>query len=82
MTVQDFVKTMKMAPSSTQGKMVQQIVEAIAGEHRTHQASIIRNLQHILVAYSSINPGSDPRNEQAVAFADNVACIDISIPYI
>ncbi len=56
-------------------------VELLNKEHRTHQASIIKNIQAILKLYAE-TARHDARNEAAVDFARQSAEIDTFIPYI
>lgn len=73
-----------MTPGSVQGRMVEEFVDELCKEHRTHQASVIRNIQHILFAYAQNMEGkTDDRNDAAVNFAKKVRQLDdISIPYV
>jgi hypothetical protein len=82
MTVKEMVNVLKMCPSSTATSMVQEFSEIISMEHRTHQANIVRNLQHILIAYGQNNRGTDLRNEAAVQFAQQVSELEAPIPYV
>jgi polyhydroxyalkanoate synthesis regulator phasin len=82
MTAKEFVQTFRMMPSSTQGNMVQEIVQELNIEHRTNQASVIRTMQNILQAFAQSSPVTDLRNEAAVNFAEKVAEIENPIPYI
>jgi lipoate-protein ligase B len=82
MTPKEFVQTMRMMPCGYQGRLVEEIVDEMVKEHRTNQASVVRNLQHILQAFSQRQPATDPRNQAAVEFADEVAKIEKPIPYI
>lgn len=50
-------------------------------EHRTHQASVIKNLQTILKLYGE-TATTDQRNEAAAHYARQTAKIDVYIPYI
>ena len=62
---------------------VKEVVEQICGQHRTHQASIIRNLLAIVSAYHKHANGSDARNEAAVEVSKKIAEMeDCFIPYI
>lgn len=50
-------------------------------QHRTHQASVIKNIQTILKLYAE-TATCDQRNEAAVDFAQQVSEIDTYISYI
>ena len=56
------------------------IAEGLMRSHRTLQQSFISSLQKALVLYAESN--TDLRNEGAVAWAKQVAQLDINTPFI
>ena len=83
MNIQEIINVLKMAPGSSADSMTKQFVEELSKEHRTNQASVIRNMQTIMSEYGmTIHDNTDLRNEAAVEVALEVACIDKRIPYV
>ena len=63
--------------------LVDPLVNALSHEHRTNQATIIRNLQSIIIKYGDMNiERQDGRNQSAIEFANKVKLLDSYIPYI
>jgi hypothetical protein len=82
LTATEIVKALRLDPGMSQRDLVENLSLEIGLQHRTHQASIIRNLQAVLKHFAENNTGTDPRNEAAVNFAKKVAEIENPIPYI
>jgi hypothetical protein len=76
-----FIKTFRMAPSQMQKEYVQEVVLQLRSEHRTNQASVIRTMKDIITEFAKSNPGTDPRNQDAVEWANEVSKIEKFISY-
>jgi hypothetical protein len=63
-----------------QGSLAEEMIEAMSTEHRTLQASIIRDFFKFLTLYA--DSSSDGRNEYAVEICQMVKDMKIYIPYI
>jgi predicted nuclease of restriction endonuclease-like RecB superfamily len=56
MTAKEIIQTYRKIPGGTRNNMIQEIVQELNKEHRTNQASVIRNMQTILQAFAQSNP--------------------------
>ncbi len=60
--------------------MVQGMVEALQGSHRTLQQSFMRVFSKAMQDYQ--NTGADLRNEASVNYAKEIAKIDYHFPFV
>lgn len=62
------------ASGSSQSKVAAwEFVDGLMADHRTSQSNVVRALLEILVTFAAADPGTDARNESAVARAKQVA---------
>ena len=78
-----FVKEWRTYDSMDDIKIAK-IADEIVIQHRTHQASLVRNLRTLctILAGRMEQYGTDDRNEYALKWLEKVNGIDQSIPYI
>ena len=59
------------------------VASQISRQHRTHQASIIRNMLEVVAEYGKTHRGTDARNEVAVEIAVKIGSMEGNyIPYV
>ena len=80
MEAKELIKKFTANPGSDANKLIMEVSDAIKKEHRTYQASIIRNLIGILVECS--DGRTDLRNESAIEACKVIKEHDFGIAFI